>query len=708
MTAFIRAVPSEVLRPGPVVERRASQTALGELGKGVAAVGDMFNAFEDEFNTAEAKAADSRYSDMIRETLYGEQNGFMYQQGGNAAKMRDSVAESIDKMYNSTLEGLPPMARIRAESAMEARRQRALSSIDQHTAGAQRQYLNEASGARVESLINDAIYNPSQVSQSITTATEEIEDMAAREGWAPEVTELKVREARTAVHSGVIERLETVSPRDALQYLYENRDDIEGSEVARLEGILVPAAKRQQGREKGRAAAEGQIRVTGVSTAGPGTTTVTLADGQVVERKGTRAWRNNNPGNIEFGDFARKHGAVGSDGRFAVFPTYEAGRDAKMSLLFESGSYRDLTLAAAISRYAPDNENDTGAYIREVAGALGIDPFTRMSSLSPDQREAMLDAMERVEGFEVGKEIGGSTVSDQGIDSLLNIEDPDERDAAINEYNLRSGVRQAQTDAAQDAAQDAAFRFIEDGGNIDQLPTEHRQNLGMEDMSALRTYQNKIASGETIQTDDRQYVTLTDMMATNPDAFVRQSPMQWRPHLSDQDFEFFVKKWGDMRSGETPKRKSTTISTVRTYSKNALEISGIDDPEAVDAFETSILRWANENSMEAQDPVKLKERIDLELTPIVLDPPGGTSLLHPLGGANAQSGSLFQIDFDGDPLDPNDDITPEVLRSSTLKIKGTRVQTRDMELAAQSFEHRFGRAPSVQEMIELLAASGLY
>lgn len=142
----------------------------------------------------------------------------------------------------------------------------------------------------------------------------------------------------------------------------------------------------------------------GVINAGAGFTTIRLADGTIVRRDGTRAWRNNNPGNIEFGDFARSQGAVGSDGRFAVFPTYEAGRSAKESLLFESSSYRDRTIASAINRYAPPNENNTNNYIGAITNAVGVPADTPLSELTPAQRQQMLDAMERVEGFRPGQE----------------------------------------------------------------------------------------------------------------------------------------------------------------------------------------------------------------------------------------------------------------------------------------------------------------
>jgi hypothetical protein len=142
--------------------------------------------------------------------------------------------------------------------------------------------------------------------------------------------------------------------------------------------------------------------ITEVVERGPGFNVVKYDDGRVERRTGSRNWRNNNPGNIEFGDFARGQGAIGTDGRFAIFPTYEMGKRAKEALLFEGRNYSNLTIAQAITRYAPPSENDTAMYIRVAASAAGVAPSTPMKDLNSGQRQALLAAMERVEGFRVG------------------------------------------------------------------------------------------------------------------------------------------------------------------------------------------------------------------------------------------------------------------------------------------------------------------
>jgi len=143
--------------------------------------------------------------------------------------------------------------------------------------------------------------------------------------------------------------------------------------------------------------------VVKVVESGAGYNVVQLADGSVEKRTGVRNWRNNNPGNVSYGAFAQRYGAIGTDGRFAIFPTYEHGRRAKEALLFESQGYAGMNIAQAINRYAPPFENNTRGYVQSVAAAAGVDPSTPLSQLSPQQRVAMLNAMEKVEGFRTGQ-----------------------------------------------------------------------------------------------------------------------------------------------------------------------------------------------------------------------------------------------------------------------------------------------------------------
>lgn len=139
--------------------------------------------------------------------------------------------------------------------------------------------------------------------------------------------------------------------------------------------------------------------------------------------KEARGARNNNPGNIEFGNFAKNRGAVGSDGRFAKFKSPSQGIQAMGDLLGVYQSQHGLnTIGQMINRWAPEGENDTNAYAARVARAVGIgvnDPLNLQNE--PDKAARMIAAMIEVEnGYQVYSEnyVTRSLASDGPIDPI--------------------------------------------------------------------------------------------------------------------------------------------------------------------------------------------------------------------------------------------------------------------------------------------------
>ncbi|MDR0741676.1 MAG: hypothetical protein LBF28_02790 [Rickettsiales bacterium] len=119
---------------------------------------------------------------------------------------------------------------------------------------------------------------------------------------------------------------------------------------------------------------------------------------------GTRAWRNNNPGNIIDGKFARSHGAIGVGGRFAIFPDETTGM-AAIAALLRTESYNRLTVAGAISRYAPPHENNTTAYHKRLQQLTGISINTPMNQLTDTQLGHVANAIREIEGWDAGREV---------------------------------------------------------------------------------------------------------------------------------------------------------------------------------------------------------------------------------------------------------------------------------------------------------------
>ncbi len=117
--------------------------------------------------------------------------------------------------------------------------------------------------------------------------------------------------------------------------------------------------------------------------------------------EGSKAWRNNNPGNLICGNFSERHGSIGNAGRFAIFPNYEQGKFALESLL-KTDSYQNLTIGEAINRYAPSVENNTSLYQKFVEKETGLLLNILMKNLSYENFQNIINAIIKYEGTKEG------------------------------------------------------------------------------------------------------------------------------------------------------------------------------------------------------------------------------------------------------------------------------------------------------------------
>ena len=84
---------------------------------------------------------------------------------------------------------------------------------------------------------------------------------------------------------------------------------------------------------------------------------------------------------MEYGDFAKRHGATGTDGRFAIFPDAGTGR-AALDALLASPAYAGLSTDQIIQKYAPPSDgNDTAAYLAAVKKMTDPDYLSMMNGI---------------------------------------------------------------------------------------------------------------------------------------------------------------------------------------------------------------------------------------------------------------------------------------------------------------------------------------
>lgn len=125
----------------------------------------------------------------------------------------------------------------------------------------------------------------------------------------------------------------------------------------------------------------------------------------------SRGERNNNPGNLEYGKYAISQGAVGSDGRFAIFSSMADGIAAQVNLLKNAYIAKGYdTPSKIINRYGndpgPGDDLSVRNYIKYVAGKLGIGVNDKVNT---DQTGVLASAMRE---FETGKKVADAMLPD--------------------------------------------------------------------------------------------------------------------------------------------------------------------------------------------------------------------------------------------------------------------------------------------------------
>ena len=119
-----------------------------------------------------------------------------------------------------------------------------------------------------------------------------------------------------------------------------------------------------------------------------------------------RGIRNRNPGNIRHGSQWVGLAPEQPDAAFATFTDHVFGLRALMVVLLTYYRRHKLdTVREIIGRWAPPVENDTGAYVDQVAKRLGVGPD---EIVNPERRETLIGLARAIVRHENGKPPSGA------------------------------------------------------------------------------------------------------------------------------------------------------------------------------------------------------------------------------------------------------------------------------------------------------------
>lgn len=127
------------------------------------------------------------------------------------------------------------------------------------------------------------------------------------------------------------------------------------------------------------------------------------------------------------------------------------------------------------------------------------------------------------------------------------IEDPTARKAAEGRIReLFTADEQARKDA-QRQARETAYRFVNEGGRVADLPDELVAALDPTEIAGLEVRMRQVTAGVEPVTDWQAYVRLEEMSDAE---LAEQVMLEWQPYLSNEHFEHFVARKAKILQGE--------------------------------------------------------------------------------------------------------------------------------------------------------------
>lgn len=582
----VSANSGRIAPKGPSV---STGDGLRALGAGLDAVGQAASRVELEHleaeADAEAKQRDAEVADKLREMLYNPETGFANLSGQNAVAKRNDVLKQIEGFTQSSMTGLSKAAQQKLESSIRRRVESASMTVDRHTGSERTTWLNGASDARIYSAQQDALVDFSGTNEALLIVQGEVADRAKREGWSPEQTSMILEKKSDEVFTNQIATIAATDPIQAMEYMQANKGRMSNAAYSNLEVKLKPEVSKAKGREIGRAVQAGMP--------------VYQHETQIEFNLG--AARPNPPDRPVLDVIGRSAQDVfGVGARVVVTSGQEDHGKQHGSNRHKTGNAADIQIIRPDGSVVNATDPDMVKFAKAAAknGALGVGfgkEYMGGNHIHVDLVEA--GAGQANTWASGGKAIRGDIVSaiDQrkqhaggGIRSLLEIKDPIERKAALDEYALVQEVTDGERKMILAGAQQEAYNYLEAGGDVNTLPLDIKTGLGQKAMDALRTSQSKIKSGQSVETDMEAYYTLRKMRAEQPAVFSGTNLIEYSDKLSPAHMKEFMDAQSKPRNSVAENAASTLMSNAARQIKEA----GFEKNKKAQAkIQTELLQW---------------------------------------------------------------------------------------------------------------------
>ena len=219
-----------------------------QLGATLSAIGTA--GFEQVIKQERQKAdelallqANNKLASWEAKRLLDPDTGALTIKGENSFELPELVGGEFDQVAGEIADGLSTDRQREAfERARSVRKQRLDLQLRRHVFTEMQVFDEQETNASIANDVNDAIAHAGDaehISEALARIDLVITDHSRRQGISTEATDQRRATARSAVHTGVIERL--LAQRQDLKaraYFDETRDQISGSQQAQLERAM--------------------------------------------------------------------------------------------------------------------------------------------------------------------------------------------------------------------------------------------------------------------------------------------------------------------------------------------------------------------------------------------------------------------------------------------------------------------------------------
>ncbi|WP_413247407.1 transglycosylase SLT domain-containing protein [Pseudomonas sp. Marseille-P9655] len=568
-----RRVAPEVVAAPRVAQ--ASVDASG-LARGLSNLAVDLDQITQEANQTAVLTADNSLGSWQNEATFNPETGAFAKKGRAALNITQITLDQFDQQRESIASGLANDQQRRMFDKVSMRRRSQLQGqLGSYELGQVEVVKNQADDSSIKLSVDSAALNyndPEMVDFYRRKATGILYSKAARNGQAPELTQLQASELNSGISTAIVGRLMQTDPIAAQRYYAQAYESMTAQDQMETTKLLAASVRQQLGSQIGETAYNaGTVGLNGLSNLI--IQAESSGDPTAVSPKGAKGLMQLMPATAE--EMAKELGIPYSEERLTADPNYN------MAL---GNAY----LNKMLGRYGGNTTLAVAAYN---AGPGSVDEWVKKNG-DPRTGEISNQAWIDKIPFKETRDYTGKITSQLAPTSASsrraaattaasNIKDPQTRKYAMDRIDDLDKAAQLREKANYDQAADIALST-----GYNQIPATLLETIGAEDRVKLQKLDEHRRKGTEPTTDEEK---LRQFLSMPGEQFAQLSLQRdIRPYLNNADFKTVQGSWNKAVAGDYSDQRANKAENDRL--QGVMQQAGILTGESLKATEPANLQ----------------------------------------------------------------------------------------------------------------------